>query len=162
MSTPATARGATIERYGRDRGYGAYAASDPGVAFARAGRQHNRINRLNGERLCLHPPQRTKAAHPHQSISRRSRPASRAPGLPATMRSSAPPCRSSARSSAKLSTSARERRCSMRSEEHTSELQSLMRISYAVFCLKKKKTTDTITVCNEIIYADNNESDVSK
>src|SRR3546814_9454725 len=29
----------------------------------------------------------------------------------------------------------------VRSEEHTSELQSLMRISYAVFCLKKKKTT---------------------
>src|SRR3546814_3144374 len=28
--------------------------------------------------------------------------------------------------------------CTMRSEEHTSELQSLMRISYAVFCLKKK------------------------
>src|SRR3546814_6045774 len=28
-----------------------------------------------------------------------------------------------------------------RSEEHTSELQSLMRISYAVFCLKKQKTT---------------------
>src|SRR3546814_1074614 len=32
-----------------------------------------------------------------------------------------------------------------RSEEHTSELQSLMRISYAVFCLKKKKKTKTIT-----------------
>src|SRR3546814_3820144 len=30
-----------------------------------------------------------------------------------------------------------------RSEEHTSELQSLMRISYAVFCLKKKKTKIT-------------------
>src|SRR3546814_8624774 len=30
-----------------------------------------------------------------------------------------------------------------RSEEHTSELQSLMRISYAVFCLKKKKTKPT-------------------
>src|SRR3546814_3543462 len=30
----------------------------------------------------------------------------------------------------------------LRSEEHTSELQSLMRISYAVFCLKKKNTTD--------------------
>src|SRR3546814_7557395 len=30
-----------------------------------------------------------------------------------------------------------------RSEEHTSELQSLMRISYAVFCLKKKKNTPT-------------------
>src|SRR3546814_3928328 len=34
--------------------------------------------------------------------------------------------------------------CHQRSEEHTSELQSLMRISYAVFCLKKKtKTQDT-------------------
>src|SRR3546814_8781925 len=31
---------------------------------------------------------------------------------------------------------------SLRSEEHTSELQSLMRISYAVFCLKKKITTN--------------------
>src|SRR3546814_7435491 len=30
---------------------------------------------------------------------------------------------------------------SVRSEEHTSELQSLMRISYAVFCLKKKRNT---------------------
>src|SRR3546814_8785903 len=46
---------------------------------------------------------------------------------------------------------ARSRRCggarSVRSEEHTSELQSLMRISYAVFCLKKKKTK-----CNIYIY----------
>src|SRR3546814_8900219 len=33
-----------------------------------------------------------------------------------------------------------------RSEEHTSELQSLMRISYAVFCLKKKKKTELISV----------------
>src|SRR3546814_5517084 len=31
-----------------------------------------------------------------------------------------------------------------RSEEHTSELQSLMRISYAVFCLKKKKNIQTL------------------
>src|SRR3546814_2436954 len=31
----------------------------------------------------------------------------------------------------------------LRSEEHTSELQSLMRISYAVFCLKKKNTTQS-------------------
>src|SRR3546814_5183748 len=35
---------------------------------------------------------------------------------------------------------ARHPRRPYRSEEHTSELQSLMRISYAVFCLKKKKT----------------------
>src|SRR3546814_6753498 len=32
-----------------------------------------------------------------------------------------------------------------RSEEHTSELQSLMRISYAAFCLKKKKTKKELT-----------------
>src|SRR3546814_3408571 len=38
---------------------------------------------------------------------------------------------------------ARRQACEIegRSEEHTSELQSLMRISYAVFCLKKKKKT---------------------
>src|SRR3546814_7149016 len=36
----------------------------------------------------------------------------------------------------------------LRSEEHTSELQSLMRISYAVFCLKKKTKTQTNTPHN--------------
>src|SRR3546814_1297966 len=45
----------------------------------------------------------------------------------------------------------------VRSEEHTSELQSLMRISYAVFCLKKKTTTQHkvnnyySTICNPIV-----------
>src|SRR3546814_4258715 len=38
-----------------------------------------------------------------------------------------------------------ERIIDSRSEEHTSELQSLMRISYAVFCLKKKNETVTNT-----------------
>src|SRR3546814_5736256 len=33
-------------------------------------------------------------------------------------------------------------RCAFRSEEHTSELQSLMRISYAVFCLQKKNNAN--------------------
>src|SRR3546814_3116100 len=37
----------------------------------------------------------------------------------------------------------------LRSEEHTSELQSLMRISYAVFCLKKKRNTTTKTKSNK-------------
>src|SRR3546814_10007741 len=36
----------------------------------------------------------------------------------------------------------------LRSEEHTSELQSLMRISYAVFCLKKKQNRLKITINN--------------
>src|SRR3546814_1485464 len=42
-------------------------------------------------------------------------------------------------------TRANAARMRMRSEEHTSELQSLMRISYAVFCLKKKKRTQKDT-----------------
>src|SRR3546814_9722741 len=43
----------------------------------------------------------------------------------------------------------------LRSEEHTSELQSLMRISYAVFCLKKKKTdtTQTTYIHNTYIHS---------
>src|SRR3546814_4800102 len=39
-----------------------------------------------------------------------------------------------------------------RSEEHTSELQSLMRISYAVFCLKKKKNNKSATT-NRVIHS---------
>src|SRR3546814_6183099 len=42
-----------------------------------------------------------------------------------------------------------------RSEEHTSELQSLMRISYAVFCLKKKKKNTFKTTSNNNIYRHN-------
>src|SRR3546814_3126704 len=44
-----------------------------------------------------------------------------------------------------------------RSEEHTSELQSLMRISYAVFCLKKKKhhvKTKLFTMHHQLVYYD--------
>src|SRR3546814_10238560 len=44
-----------------------------------------------------------------------------------------------------LLTDERANRFAYRSEEHTSELQSLMRISYAVFCLKKKTDTSTTT-----------------
>src|SRR3546814_2463846 len=53
-----------------------------------------------------------------------------------------------------------------RSEEHTSELQSLMRISYAVFCLKKKKTNNNTNkhnnkhdiITTQIITKHNNKS----
>src|SRR3546814_5080389 len=41
----------------------------------------------------------------------------------------------------------------LRSEEHTSELQSLMRISYAVFCLKKK-TNNNAATCKPCYYQD--------
>src|SRR3546814_4612284 len=45
-------------------------------------------------------------------------------------------------------------RCGARSEEHTSELQSLMRISYAVFCLQKKQpiTLETTTNSQFLLY----------
>src|SRR3546814_6316275 len=52
---------------------------------------------------------------------------------------------------------ARCRECWTRSEEHTSELQSLMRISYAVFCLKKKKIHEqqnTIKVIHHLVIND--------
>src|SRR3546814_4223000 len=53
-----------------------------------------------------------------------------------------------------------------RSEEHTSELQSLMRISYAVFCLKKKTNDRSVTISNQVstsptsgsmLYVDNSQ-----
>src|SRR3546814_3136198 len=48
---------------------------------------------------------------------------------------------------------------SRRSEEHTSELQSLMRISYAVFCLKKKKYSRKQTTIRTIYSFKINHSD---
>src|SRR3546814_8956431 len=48
--------------------------------------------------------------------------------------------------------SGREKCHHRRSEEHTSELQSLMRISYAVFCLKKKNTDQTNQIEDNDIY----------
>src|SRR3546814_8203418 len=66
-----------------------------------------------------------------------------------TPKSAAPEATSSKTSSTLASGSALAR-----SEEHTSELQSLMRISYAVFCLKKKNKTyiRTTTTQNTIIH----------
>src|SRR3546814_6331180 len=51
------------------------------------------------------------------------------------------------------------RQCAIRSEEHTSELQSLMRISYAVFCLKKKKNKQERTFTRIIRHTKHNKTD---
>src|SRR3546814_3924695 len=96
------------------------------------------------------PPRRISAPRPctgpAPAADRRNCRASPHPGR----RISCPPCSGYRRNLQRQGTA-------RRSEEHTSELQSLMRISYAVFCLKKKKkdkkttpdhvntTTDTIT-----------------
>src|SRR3546814_4791559 len=50
-------------------------------------------------------------------------------------------------------------RRSQRSEEHTSELQSLMRISYAVFCLKKKNKKDNKQIYPELDSSNNEKED---
>src|SRR3546814_9071699 len=47
----------------------------------------------------------------------------------------------------------------LRSEEHTSELQSLMRISSAVFCLQKKKKTSRRR-CSRIVHSEATEADM--
>src|SRR3546814_10234054 len=57
-------------------------------------------------------------------------------------------CGQSSRSTAMGPGAVAELRQRFRSEEHTSELQSLMRISYAVFCLKKKKKTQETQTYN--------------
>src|SRR3546814_11153052 len=75
---------------------------------------------------------------------------------PAPRGRTAPPWRSPGRSRTAPAASApgrtagspRHAPAPARSEEHTSELQSLMRISYAVFCLKKKKTTTSNQTSN--------------
>src|SRR3546814_2718987 len=89
-----------------------------------------------GGRRSARVPFRVAAHAPrHRRISRRT-----ARSLPRGSRSAIPsPAASSSasRSSPERRAACRDRR---RSEEHTSELQSLMRISYAVFCLKKNKT----------------------
>src|SRR3546814_7638639 len=54
------------------------------------------------------------------------------------------PRRLVAKQALQQSESGKPRHCARRSEEHTSELQSLMRISYAVFCLKKTKHKNII------------------
>src|SRR3546814_5313407 len=79
------------------------------------------------------PPRstRTDTLFPYTTLFR-SQPVSAGGSCPRA--NASPPPKPSSPRSASIPSTARPR-----SEEHTSELQSLMRISYAVFCLKKKK-----------------------
>src|SRR3546814_5283758 len=77
----------------------------------------------------------TSAGRPASPVSERSQSARAGVSRPESLRA-----RTGAASSSGNSTSHQARR---RTEEHTSELQSLMRISYAVFCLKKTKGKHT-------------------
>src|SRR3546814_8068592 len=91
-------------------------------------------------------PPTTSRSRPH-----RHRPQSAAPRRPACDWYRRIPTRREAGLGATPKDSVQARSCfpmsaAMRSEEHTSELQSLLRLSYAVFCLKKKQTR------NELFY----------
>src|SRR3546814_10227843 len=118
------------------------------------------------------PPRSTRTDTPFPT--RRSSDLCRSPRRPACRTgrrvghcaSGCPRQRSSAPRTPCLGTPTRSARCWTpfpRSEEHTSELQSLMRISYAVFCLKKKKPQATNCaehkeqLYNENIKNDDNE-----
>src|SRR3546814_18300378 len=90
------------------------------------------------------PPRstRTDTLFPYTTLFRSVRPGPRWGRVAA--RCATPGTRCADRRSPRGSRSRRDRAAIHRSEEHTSELQSLMRISYAVFCLKKtKKIKDT-------------------
>src|SRR3546814_7938047 len=95
------------------------------------------------------PPRstRTDTLFPYTTLFRSPRPSARGKRFRPRRRSAAgespPAARGRSRRRRRCAGPPSFRRCSgrrrPRSEEHTSELQSLMRISYAVFCLKKKK-----------------------
>src|SRR3546814_1039756 len=88
------------------------------------------------------PPRstRTDTLFPYTTLFRSRRDPASAPARRRRSRRSAAPSRA----------------CRTRSEEHTSELQSLMRISYAVFCLKKKKKKINKTINKNTNISDAN------
>src|SRR3546814_1262684 len=99
------------------------------------------VGGTNGHHPCTHAPNLRVAAAREQAWGSNRHPARLAAALcPAspTRSSPAPRCHAIAGYSGRSVTARWVRRLTARSEEHTSELQSLMRISYAVFCLKKK------------------------
>src|SRR3546814_10786057 len=74
----------------------------------------------------------------------------RTPITPSSIRFANAPFRSEDTPSGASEQTRRNKKWTTRSEEHTSELQSLMRISYAVFCLKKKNTNTNKTTTKEV------------
>src|SRR3546814_9668443 len=108
-----------------------------------------------GKPACVRPRQCTSPASSSRSISTSRASGSRSAGRRPQPTSTCDAPRAAERSSCRL-----WRKALRRSEEHTSELQSLMRISYAVFCLKKKKKHDQ-TKKQVIRYKKNKEKDKS-
>src|SRR3546814_6886691 len=92
------------------------------------------------------PPRstRTDTLFPYTTLFRSPGHPGTGSGLPVNGRLSTYPCWSERSPGCAVTRRPGRLRPDHRSEEHTSELQSLMRISYAVFCLKKKNNTHMI------------------
>src|SRR3546814_2107717 len=108
---------------------------------------HRRLEIVDASRVLAAQARRRRDAD-----SKRQRTRCRRGGLRRTFRSGAAPAERRRRRRARGA-----RQCAVRSEEHTSELQSLMRISYAVFCLKQKLnqlTQHTATLVHHNYYND--------
>src|SRR3546814_4498605 len=86
---------------------------------------------------------RTDTLFPYTTLFRSARSARSAAPCRACSRMAATPTAPAPAPRCRCSTSAAAAATCNRSEEHTSEIQSLMRLSYAVFCLKKKKEEKT-------------------
>src|SRR3546814_6319280 len=102
--------------------------------------------------MMLRPPRstRTDTLFPYTTLFRSAGPGRRDPGGGVALRQDAhQPVPGHAVRHQGGQFPADPRRFRARSEEHTSELQSLMRISYAVFCLKKKKKRETNDITDD-------------
>src|SRR3546814_1205490 len=115
------------------------------VFFFSSRRRHTRCALVTGVQTCALPICAGASISHAPSISADGAPRADGPGRRAKDRSmtgprSSPPVRRQA-IGRPMPCSSRSQDRRSRSEEHTSELQSLMRISYAVFCLKKKNIT---------------------
>src|SRR3546814_6944756 len=110
--------------------------------------------------LILLPPRSTRTAtlFPYTTLFRSAVPSgSPACRWRATPRSSMPGWTSPFPAGPGSASATTARSAAVRSEEHTSELQSLMRISHAVFCLKKKKS---YSLAHKYIDCTNNHSQI--
>src|SRR3546814_1300121 len=105
-----------------------------GVCFFSSRRRHTRCALVTGVQTCALPIFLTPCEHLRQALVP-AFPAALLRAIPGEYQDDETTCR---RVSRHVLAGIGRLRSGGRSEEHTSELQSLMRISYAVFCLKKK------------------------
>src|SRR3546814_3836444 len=111
--------------------------------FFSSRRRHTRCALVTGVQTCALPIWRRSRARCARGCCTERRRTDRFAlvGAASAASLSSLPCEGRGRSQSKSS----RLKPLLRSEEHTSELQSLMRISYAVFCLKKKKRNHTLS-----------------